>query len=116
MGGEIAREKDTGSGPTQAENSDQLQGSRFVPSFQLKVPWTNCEQMYMYICTIQKCGFVFVLLKASYFSDQKYSKKLQYNVVLLQFKVDFFYSKILKCNFPQPLLQSSGHMILQKST
>ncbi len=38
------RKKDTGSGQTPAENSDKLQGSIFVPSFQLKVPRTNCEQ------------------------------------------------------------------------
>ncbi len=30
---------------TQAENSEKLQGSIFVPSFQLKVPWTKCEQI-----------------------------------------------------------------------
>ncbi len=39
------REKDTGSGRTQAENSEKLQGSIFVPSFQLKVPRTKCEQI-----------------------------------------------------------------------
>ncbi len=38
------REKDTGSGRTRAENSDKLHGSS-VPSFQLKVPRTNCEQI-----------------------------------------------------------------------
>ncbi len=27
------------------ENSEKLQGSMFVSSFQLKVPWTNCEQI-----------------------------------------------------------------------
>ncbi len=37
------REKDTGSGRPQAENSDKLQGSIFIPSFQLKVSQTNCE-------------------------------------------------------------------------
>ncbi len=36
------RERDTGS---VSENSDKLQGSIFVPSFQLKVPRTNCEQI-----------------------------------------------------------------------
>ncbi len=30
---------------TQAENSEKLQGSIFVPSFQLKVPRTKCEQI-----------------------------------------------------------------------
>ncbi len=30
---------------TQAENSDKMQGSIFVPSFQLKVPQTKCEQI-----------------------------------------------------------------------
>ncbi len=44
-GEERQREKDAGSGQTQAENSDQLQSSIFVPSFQLKVHWTNCEQI-----------------------------------------------------------------------
>ncbi len=39
------REKDTGSGRTQADNSDKLHGSIFVPSFQLKVPRTKCEQI-----------------------------------------------------------------------
>ncbi len=29
---------------TQAENSEKLQGSIFVPLFQFKVPRTNCEQ------------------------------------------------------------------------
>ncbi len=43
-----------GSGQTQAENSEKLQGSIFVPEFQLKVPRTNCEQItlrliYIYI-------------------------------------------------------------------
>jgi len=38
-------ERDTGSGQTQAENSEKLQGSIFIPSFQLKVPRTNCEQI-----------------------------------------------------------------------
>ncbi len=38
------REKDTGV-RTQAENSEKLQGSIFVPSFQLKVPRTKCEQI-----------------------------------------------------------------------
>ncbi len=28
-----------------AENSEKLQGSMFVPSFQLKVPRTKCEQI-----------------------------------------------------------------------
>ncbi len=35
----------TNSGRTRAGNSDQLQGSIFVPSFQLKVPRTNCKQI-----------------------------------------------------------------------
>ncbi len=30
---------------TQVENSDKMQGSIFVPSFQLKVPRTKCEQI-----------------------------------------------------------------------
>ncbi len=38
------RERKTGSVRTQAENSDKMQGSIFVPSFQLKVPRTKCEQ------------------------------------------------------------------------
>ncbi len=42
---EREREKDTGSGRTQVENSEKLQGSIFVPSFQLKVPRTKCEQI-----------------------------------------------------------------------
>ncbi len=33
---EREREKDTGSVRTQVENSDKMQGSIFVPSFQLK--------------------------------------------------------------------------------
>ncbi len=32
-------------GRSQAENSDKMQGSIFVPSFQLKVPRTKCEQI-----------------------------------------------------------------------
>ncbi len=43
--GRRERKKDTGSGRTQAENSDKLQGSIFVSSFNLKVPQTNCEQI-----------------------------------------------------------------------
>ncbi len=35
----------TNSGRTRAGNSDQLQRSIFVPSFQLKVPRTNCKQI-----------------------------------------------------------------------
>ncbi len=38
------REKDTGV-RTQAKNSDKMQGSIFVSSFQLKVPRTKCEQI-----------------------------------------------------------------------
>ncbi len=30
---------------TRAENSDKLQGSIFIPSFQLKVPRSNCVQI-----------------------------------------------------------------------
>ncbi len=41
------RERVTGSGRTQAENSEKLQGSIFIPSFQLKVPRTNCEQIVL---------------------------------------------------------------------
>ncbi len=42
---ERERERETGSGWTQAENSEKLQESIFVPSFQLKVPRTNCNQI-----------------------------------------------------------------------
>ncbi len=38
------RKKDTGV-RTQAENSDKMQGSIFIPLFQLKVPRTKCEQI-----------------------------------------------------------------------
>ncbi len=39
------RERERHGVRTQAENSEKLQGSIFVPSFQLKVPQTKCEQI-----------------------------------------------------------------------
>ncbi len=52
---ERAREKDTGSGWTQAENSDKLQGSIFVPSFKssqqiaLLSSFRACEHVHLEI-------------------------------------------------------------------
>ncbi len=59
------REKDTGSVRTQAENSDKMQGSIFVPSFQLKVPRTNCEQIAL-SSSSRACEHVHLIYEIGY--------------------------------------------------
>ncbi len=59
------RERDTSSGRTRAENSEKLQGSIFVPSFQLKVPRTNCEQIAL-SSSSRACEHVHLIYEIGY--------------------------------------------------
>ncbi len=64
---QLERERQTGSG--QAENSEMLRGSIFLPLFQFNVHRTNCEQhsrllpehvnMFIYYIYIYEIGYCY---------------------------------------------------------